>query len=136
MIHKIMKMMAAVIVSGCLSVAATPAEASTLEYFKCKLADNVTMDQLNAAASAMLKDAKANGVGDYKLYFLNPLYTSDISKGVFFWVGVSPNALRLGAYNDFWKADANKKHRDRFDALIKDCDSAGAHWLTELKADN
>jgi hypothetical protein len=136
MIRKMMKMMMAVIVSGGMSLAVAPAEASTLEYFKCKLADNATMEQLNAAASAMLKDAKANGLGDYKLYFLNPLYTSDISKGVFFWVGVSPNALRLGAYNDFWKADANRKHRERFDALIKGCDSAGVHWLTELKADN
>jgi len=137
MADQMTKMITASIISCALSVAASSAEASAVEFFKCKLAENATMDQLVTAAKAMLKDAKANGLGDYSLYFLNPLYSSDISNGTFYRVGASPNALRLGAYNDCWITDVMKKHRDKFRPLIKDCsptgDSAGVLWSTEVK---
>lgn len=135
MIDKATSMMAAAIVSCGMSLAATPTEASAVEFFKCTLAPDATMDQLVTVAKAMLKDAKANGFADYTLHFHNPLYSEDISNGTFYWVGDSPNALRLGAYNDYWNADANKTHRDRFRELIKDCDSAGLHWSVAVKAD-
>jgi hypothetical protein len=138
MADKLIKMIRPAIVSCIIVFSAAPATAGVVEFFKCKLADTATMEQLVSTATAMLTDAKAHGLGDYSLYFLNPLYSSDISNGTFYWVGASPNATRLGAYNDFWIADAMKKHRDKFRPLIKECsasgDSAGVLWITEVKA--
>jgi hypothetical protein len=112
----------------------TTAPSSTLatEYFKCKMADNADFDQIVAAGEAMLADAKAHGLGDYKLNIFIPLYDNDTSFGVFYWVGTSPNATRLGAYNDFWKDGANEANRTRFASLIKECDRAGVYWNREL----
>jgi hypothetical protein len=110
-----------------------PAGTVATEYFKCKMADDATFEQIVSAGEAMLRDAKAAGVGDYTLNFYVPLYDYDTSIGVFYWVGTSPNATRLGAYNDFWKAEANKRSRDRFDRLIKQCDRAGVYWNRQVK---
>jgi hypothetical protein len=112
----------------------TTAPSSTVatEYFKCKMADNADFDQIVAAGEAMLADAKAHGLDDYKLNIFIPLYDNDTSFGVFYWVGSSPNATRLGAYNDFWKDGANEANRVRFASLIKECDRAGVYWNREL----
>jgi hypothetical protein len=112
-----------------------PKGTAATEYFKCTMSDDATFDKVVAASEAMLKDARAAGIRDYELNLFVPLYDYDTSFGVFYWVGTSPNATRLGAYNDFWKADANSENRDRFAKLIKQCDRAGVYWNKKITVD-
>jgi hypothetical protein len=112
-----------------------PAGTAATEYFKCTMSDDATFEQIVAASEAMLKDARVAGIRDYELNLFVPLYDYDTSFGVFYWVGTSPSATRLGVYNDFWKADANRQNRDRFAHLIKQCDRAGVYWNRKVTVD-
>lgn len=119
-------------VHGAPQPTTAPSRTAATEYFKCKMSDNADFQQLVAAGEAMLADAKAHGLGDYKLNIFVPLYDNDTSFGVFYWMGTSPDATRLGAYNDFWKSGSNEANRVRFASLIKECDRAGVYWNREL----
>lgn len=137
MISKVLTAAATVAIAAGLNLAvAQSAQANAVEFFKCKLAEKATMDQLVTATKAMLKDAKAKGHAEYGVYFLNPLYSTDISSGTFYWVGVGPSAGAVGAFNDYWESEANKKHRDRFGELSAGCESSSLHYGTEVKMDD
>lgn len=108
------------------------AQASAAEFFKCKLAEDATMEQLVTATEAFLAAAKENGHEGYSVRFLSPLFSSDISPGTYWWVGVGPNLAAIGAINDYWTSDANKEHRDRFGELSPSCETASLHVVTNV----
>ncbi|MCB2112332.1 MAG: hypothetical protein KDD85_02150 [Parvularculaceae bacterium] len=136
MTHSAIKTIIAASLAGGICMTASPANASAVEFFKCTLEENATMSQLVAATKAMLKDAHANDHAGVGVYYLNPLYSSDISRGVFYWVGVAEDAGAIGAFNDYWESDANKKHRDKFVELSSGCESSSLHYGTEVKLDD
>ena len=106
--------------------------ASAAEFFKCKFAEGATMDQLVEATAAFLVDAKANGHEDYSVRFLSPVYSSDITAGTFWWVGVALNLAGAGAINDYWDSDANTAHRERFGELSTGCSMSSLHVVTNV----
>jgi hypothetical protein len=118
------------------TTATTPVTAPTstvaTEFFKCKMADSAKFEQMVAAMEVAKRTANDNGFGDYKLSIMIPLYDNDTSFGVFYWIGTSPTAGRLGLYNDFWKSDANKANRELFIPLIKECDHSGVYWSRDI----
>ncbi len=108
------------------------AQAAAAEFFKCTLAEDATMEQLVTATEAFLATAKENGHEGYSVRFLSPLFSSDISPGTFWWVGVGPNLAAIGAINDYWTSNANKEHRDRFGELSPSCETSSLHVVTNV----
>ena len=51
------------------------AQASAAEFFKCKLAEDATMEQLVTATEAFLAAAKENGHEGYSVRFLSPVFS-------------------------------------------------------------
>lgn len=41
----------------------------------------------------------------------------------------------MGAFNDYWDTDANKKHRGKYLALVEDCESSSLYYSTPVKMD-
>ncbi len=115
-------------------VAAQPASAApAADFFKCKLKDGATLEQAAAVAAGVLKDAKAqNQMEGYSIRFLQPVYSGDTSNGVFYWVGAGPSIGSVAATNDYWMSEANKAHREAFNALVKSCSSASLHYIIEV----
>jgi hypothetical protein len=131
--RKYLGSVAAIAVAAAINMAAIgAAQASAAEFFKCKLAEDATMEQLVTATEAFVVTAKENGHEDYSVRFLSPVYSSDVSRGTFWWVGVGPNLAALGAINDYWESDANTEHRDRFRELSTGCETASLHVLTRV----
>ena len=108
------------------------AQAAAAEFFKCKLAEGATMEQLVTATEAFLATAKENGHEGYSVRFFSPVFSRDISPGIFWWVGVGPNLAAVGAINDYWFSDANKEHRDRFGELSPSCETGSLHMVTNV----
>lgn len=108
------------------------AQAAAAEFFKCKLAEDATMEQLVTATEAFLATAKENGHEGYSVRFLSPVFSRDTSRGTFWWVGVAPDLTAIGAINDYWPSDANTEHRDRFRELSADCTVASLHVVTNV----
>jgi hypothetical protein len=123
--------------AGIAVVAPSAANAQAAEFFKCTLAEGATMDQLVASTRAFLETAEAEPTMEgYTVRFLSPVYSTDTSRGVFWWVGVAPSLAALGAANDYWGTEANAEHSSRFRELTDDCESSSAHYLTPVSADN
>ncbi len=130
---KLLRGAAAIAVAAGMNLATMQvAQASAAEFFKCKLAEDATMEQLVTATEAFLAAAKENGHEGYSVRFLSPLFSSDISPGTFWWVGVGPNLAAIGAINDYWTSDANKEHRDRFGELSAGCTVSSLHVVTNV----
>ena len=108
------------------------AQASAAEFFKCKLAEDATMEPLVTATEAYLAAAKENGQEGYSVRFLSPVFSRDISPGTYWWVGMGPNLAAVGAINDYWFSDANKEHRDRFSELSPSCEIGSLHMVTNV----
>lgn len=130
---------------NCVAIAATigfslacapPAKAEAMDFFKCKMKDTTTMAQVTDAVSSFLKDAAKNGHDKYSVRLLSPVYSTDITAGVFWWVGVGPSLGSVAAENEYWASEANRTQREKFNALIKDCESSSLHQVTEVKAAN
>lgn len=104
------------------AISAQPADAAAREFFKCKLADGVSMDDMGGLVKDFNKIASDNGFADYQAELLSPLFSGDISRGTFFWQGNAPNFERIGALNDWWdKSDANADIRKRWREMT-DCE--------------
>lgn len=114
--------------------AAPPANAEAADFFKCKMKEGSTIEQVTEVIRAFVKDAKKNGYDKYSVRFLLPVYSSDISAGVFWWVGVDKNLGSLASGNEYWISEKNRTHREKFNALIKDCESSSLHHVVEVKA--
>lgn len=108
------------------------AQAAAAEFFKCKLAEDVTMEQLVEATAAFLEDAHKNGHEGYSVRFLSPVFSGDISPGTFWWVGVGPTMGAVGALNDYWEGEANTEHRDQFRELTGGCEMSSMHVITNV----
>ena len=102
------------VAAGMNMVTVGTAQANAAAFFKCTFAEGATMDQLVEATAAFVATVKENGYEGYSVRFLSPVFSSDISPGTFWWVGVGPSLEVIGAINDYWTSDANKEHRDRF----------------------
>lgn len=111
------------------------AKAAAVEFFKCTLAEGAKVSDLVTVTKAMLTTAKENGIENYSVRFMSPLYSSDISRGTHYWVGIAPNAAEMGAFNDYWESDTNKKHRGKFRELTEDCEASSMHYSTPVKMD-
>lgn len=109
------------------AMSAQPADAAAREFFKCKLADGVSMEDMAGLVKDVTKIATANGLGDYHAELLLPLFSSDISKGTFYWQGNAPNFERIGAANDWWEnSDANADIRKRWGEMT-DCENSSLY---------
>lgn len=120
------------VAAGLTLVTTNSAQASAAEFFKCKLAEDATIEQLVEATAAFLEDAHANGHEGYSVRFLSPVFSGDISPGVFWWVGVGPSLGAVGALNDYWQSEANTEHRDRFRELTSGCEMSSLHAITNV----
>ena len=105
------------------------AHAQAVEFYKCHISDEGTMEAIIDATAAMLETAHENGHAEYTVSFLNPLYASDISRGVFYWVGSAPSYAAIGAFNDYWDSEENNEHRARWRALSSGCDSSSLYGV-------
>ncbi|MCH8203350.1 MAG: hypothetical protein IH996_09615 [Proteobacteria bacterium] len=108
------------------------AQADAAAFFKCTFAEGATMDQLVEATAAFVATVKENGYEGYSVRFLSPVFSSDISPGTFWWVGVGPSLEVIGAINDYWTSDANTEHRDRFGELSAGCTVSSLHVVTNV----
>ena len=108
------------------------AQAAAAAFFKCKFADGATMAQLVTATEAFVATVKENGHEGYSVRFLSPVFSSDISPGTFWWVGVGPDLATIGAINDFWDSEANTVHRERFGELSSGCTTSSLHVVTNV----
>jgi hypothetical protein len=114
--------------------AAPPASAEAADFFKCKMREGTTIEQVTAVIRVFVKDARKNGYDKYSVRFLMPVYSNDISAGVFWWVGVDKDLGSLASGNEYWVSEKNRSHREKFNALIKDCESSSLHQVIEVKA--
>lgn len=121
-------------IAGLSVAAAPPANAEAADFFKCKMKEGTTIEQVTTVVSAFVKDAKKNGFDKYSVRFLLPVYSSDISTGVFWWVGVDQSLGSLASGNEYWISEKNRTHREKFNALIKDCESSSLHHVVNVKA--
>lgn len=126
-------LMAAMAVQGA-SIPAAKAEA--VEFFKCSLAEGAKISDLVTATKALLETARENGIENYSVRYISPLYSSDISRGTHYWVGIAPNAADMGAFNDYWDTDANKGHRKKFRELTADCENSSLYYSTPVNMDD
>lgn len=125
---------AAIIASVVLQGASLPAaKAASVEFFKCTLVEDAKIADLVTATTALLKTAKENGIENYSVRFLSPLYSADISRGTHYWVGIAPNAAEMGAFNDYWDTDVNKAHRKRFRELTENCEASSLYYSTPVE---
>ena len=106
------------------------ARAEAVEFFKCKLADGATIAQLVELANNFEGVAAENGLEGINVAFLTPLYSSDLSEGTFWWVGMAPNYAGAGQINDIWDSDAGEPTRDRWDELVSSCENSSLYRLT------
>ncbi len=109
------------------AISAQPADAAAREFFKCKLANGASMDDLAGLVKDFNKVASDNGFANYQAELLSPLFASDISRGTFIWQGNAPNFERIGAINDWWESsDANADIRKRWQEMTE-CESASVY---------
>ena len=116
-----------------LALSSIAAQADAREYYKCKLADGVPMEELEKVANDFMKIARMEGFKDYSMELLWPMFSEDISRGTFYWAGIAPNASRIGAINEYWyKSEANADIRKRFGTLTT-CESSSMYMVTKIK---
>ncbi len=119
--------------AAAVTFTAQPAAAGAVDFFKCSLAEDKTMDDLVSVASHFHQVLADAGIEGYKASFLTPLYSSDIKRGVFYWVGHAPDVATIGAAFDFWLSDANKPVRDHWQAVTTGCESSSLHISTPVE---
>ncbi len=124
-----------ILLQGANIQAAKAEAAAAVEFFKCTLVEGKNMDDLVAVTKALLKTAKENGIENYSVRFITPLYSTDISRGTHYWVGIAPNAAEMGAFNDYWDTDANKKHREKYRELTEKCEASSLYYETPVIMD-
>ena len=95
-----------------VAISANTAKAGAVEHFKCSLAEGKTMDDLVSVASHFHQVIADAGIEGYSVSYLSPLFSSDIKRGNFYWVGTASDVATIGAINDFWDTDENKPVRD------------------------
>ena len=61
---------------------------------------------------------------DFKLSILFPMYSSDISNGVFYWNGTSSSLESLGKAIKIWESKDNKRAIDQWVAIVDGCESS------------
>ena len=127
--------MTAALALGAVAVTFTaqPATAGANEYFKCSLAEGKTMDDLVSVASHFYQVLADAGIEGFTVSFLTPLFSSDIKRGTFHWVGYAPDVATIGVVNDFWGSDANKPVRDHWLAVTNDCESSSVYISTPVE---
>ena len=80
--------------------------AEVAESYKCKLKDNM----------------------DFKLSILFPMYSSDISNGVFYWNGTSSSLASLEDAVKIWESEKNIDAINRWVAIVDNCENASLFY--------
>ena len=110
-----------------------PAYAEANEYFKCTMDEDTKTEDLVDLGKDFVGLLDANGQSGVRVAFLFPLYSADISQGSFFWQATAANFAGLGALNDFWDSDANKKIRLRWEDLVEDCENSSVYNVVRVE---
>ena len=71
--------------------------AEVAESYKCKLKEGVSRDQIISLGESYIAVGKKDNM-DFKLSILFPMYSSDISNGVFYWNGTSSSLASIILY--------------------------------------
>lgn len=106
------------------------ARAEAAEFFNCSMADGTSMDQLVELANDFEAVTVANGLENFRVAFLTPLYSSNLADGNFWWVGVADSYAGAAMANEIWDSEAGDEIRARWDALVTGCASSSLHRLT------
>ncbi|MFQ5535688.1 MAG: hypothetical protein ACE5EM_12800 [Sphingomonadales bacterium] len=129
----VLSISAFVIVVGVNVVLTASATAEVREYYKCKLNEGATIEQVAQIATDLRPISEKAGFGDYHPALLIPMYSSDISAGAFYWMGSAPNMARLGAGSDwFGQSEDTDAIRKRFEDIL-DCESASVYHVIPLE---
>lgn len=127
-----MKPLCLSLLTAAMLIGAQPVAAQSVEFFKCRLAEGASMEEMVEATTAMLETAHQNGQSDYTVSFLTPLYAEDTTRGLFIWVGSASSFSAIGAFNDYWDDEVNTGHRARWRELSTGCESASVYGLQEV----
>lgn len=106
------------------------ARAEAAEFFKCRLVEGGSIENLVAIANDFEAIVAENGLEDYNVSFLTPLYASDLKEGTFWWVGIAQNYSGAGRANEIWESSAGDGVRARWDENIRGCENSSLYSLT------
>lgn len=116
-----------------LSFSSLTAQADARDFFKCKLVDGVKQEMMEKLATDYMELVRKEGIKGYSMELLWPLYSQDISRGAFYWSGVSPSAAKAAGMEEFWgESDANKDIRKRFGEMAT-CESGSIYMVSKIK---
>ena len=88
--------------------------AEVAESYKCKLKEGVSRDQIISLG--------------FKLSILFPMYSSDISNGVFYWNGTSSSLASLEDAVKIWESEKNIDAINRWVAIVDNCENASLFY--------
>ena len=97
--------------------------AEVAESYKCKLKSGVSRSQIIDLGEDYIETGKKNGM-DFNLSVLFPIYSDDMSDGVFYWNGTSSNLESLGKAIKIWESNDNKRAIDQWVSIVDGCESS------------
>ncbi len=115
---------------GAGAFTAGEARADSAEFFKCTMAEGGSLEALVQIGSDAEKRMAENGLENYHVAIMTPLFSSDLSEGTFYWIGVANDFAGAGMANDIWESSANDDIRARWDEQITGCESSSLHRVT------
>ena len=101
--------------------------AEVAESYKCKLKEGVSRDQIISLGESYIAVGKKDNM-DFKLSILFPMYSSDISNGVFYWNGTSSSLASLEDAVKIWESDKNIDAINRWVAIVDNCENASLFY--------
>ena len=97
--------------------------AEVAESYKCKLKDGVSRDQIISLGEGYIETGKKENM-DFKLSILFPMYSGDISNGIFYWNGTSSSLKSLEEAIKIWESEDNIKAINRWVEIVDNCENA------------
>ena len=101
--------------------------AEVAESYKCKLKEGFSRDQIISLGESYIAVGKKDNM-DFKLSILFPMYSSDISNGVFYWNGTSSSLASLEDAVKIWESEKNIDAINRWVAIVDNCQNASLFY--------